>query len=429
MVTLQIINKILATESLDIVEKNSLTDEYFVGYEEEFNFIVDHCREYGNVPDKATFVDKFNKFNFVDVAESDDYLLNTLYEEKLYYDSVRVVQEVAERLKTDSNDAVEYLQSQIENLQIKTTKKCTDIISQADERYQTYLDKMNGGNSWYVTTGFQELDSIINGWSKGEELAVIFARTGEGKSWVLAKTLSHAWKIGNNVAYISPEMSPTKIGYTVDTLLNNFSNTKLVWGKETEGYAEYIDELQQKDKHSFIVASPVDFQKKITVTKLKHFCNAYDIDVLGIDGITYLTDERYKRGDSKTISLTNISEDLMSLSNELQIPILVVVQSNRGGVKSEDENGTPELENIRDSDGIAQNATKVIALRQTGAGLEFGIKKHRDGISGGKLIYYWNIDRGEFQYIPSNDDAVTPHVRQKKADEIRKSYKDGTDVF
>ena len=181
MVTLQIINKILATESLDIVEKNSLTDEYFVGYEEEFNFIVDHCREYGNVPDKATFVDKFNKFNFVDVAESDDYLLNTLYEEKLYYDSVRVVQEVAERLKTDSNDAVEYLQSQIENLQIKTTKKCTDIISQADERYQTYLDKMNGGNSWYVTTGFQELDSIINGWSKGEELAVIFARTGEGK--------------------------------------------------------------------------------------------------------------------------------------------------------------------------------------------------------------------------------------------------------
>ena len=61
--------------------------------------------------------------------------------------------------------------------------------------------------------------------------------------------------------------------------------------------------------------------------------------------------KRYKKGDNKTISLINISEDLMALSIELGIPILVVVQSTRGGVKNADSEGTPELENIRDSDG------------------------------------------------------------------------------
>lgn len=428
MITLQILNKVLQTGDIQLITKNALTEEYFVGYEPEFNFIIDHFNKYGKVPDKATFLDKFNDFNLIEVAETDKYLLDTLYEEHLYYKSVEVVQKVAELLKTNANDAVEYLHSQLPNLKIATTSEGTDIIKQADERYQTYLEKMNAKNPWYITTGFEELDDILNGWAKGEELVVLFARTGQGKSWVLAKTLTHAWQIGNRVGYISPEMSPTKIGYRFDTLLKNFSNRNLVWGKEEPDYEKYINDLKTKE-NPFIVATPLDFQKKITVTKLKHFCQTNKLDILGIDGITYLTDERYKKGDNKTISLTNISEDLMALSIELGIPILVVVQSNRGGVKDIDSEGTPELENIRDSDGIAQNATKVIALRQTGAGLEFGIKKHRDGINGGKLIYYWDIDKGQFNYIPSSEDAVKPEKRQKKADEIKNSFNDGTDVF
>lgn len=428
MITLQILNKVIQTQDMQLITKNALTEEYFVGYESEFNFILEHFNKYGKVPDKATFLDNFNEFSFIDVAETDKYLLDTLYEEHLYYKSVEVVQKVAELLKTNANDAVEYLHSQLPNLEIAATSEGTDIISQADERYQVYKDKMNTDNPWYITTGFEELDGILNGWAKGEDLIVLFARTGQGKSWVLAKTLVHAWEIGNRVGYISPEMSPTKIGYRFDTLFKNFSNRNLVWGKEEPDYEGYIKDLKAQ-KIPFIVATPLDFQKKVTVTKLKHFCQTNKLDVLGIDGITYLTDERYKKGDNKTISLTNISEDLTSLSIELGIPILVVVQSNRSGVKGADSDGTPELETIRDSDGIAQNATKVIALRQTGAGLEFGIKKHRDGINGGKLIYYWDIDRGQFNYIPSDEDAVKPERRQKKADEIKQSFNDGTDVF
>ena len=428
MITLQILNKVIQTGDIQLITKNALTEEYFVGYEKEFNFIVDHFNKYGNVPDKATILDKFNEFNLIEVTETDKYLLDTLYEEHLYYKSVEVVQKVAELLKHNSNDAVEYLHSQLPNLQIAATTEGTDIIKQADERYKIYLEKMNAENPWYITTGFEELDDILNGWAKGEELIVLFARTGQGKSWVLAKTLTHAWQIGNRVGYISPEMSPTKIGYRFDTLFKHFSNRNLVWGKEEPDYEQYINDLKTKE-NPFIVATPLDFQKKVTVTKLKHFCQTNKLDILGIDGITYLTDERYKKGDNKTISLTNISEDLMALSIELEIPILVVVQSNRGGVKDADSEGTPELENIRDSDGIAQNATKVIALRQTGAGLEFGIKKHRDGINGGKLIYYWDIDKGQFNYIPSSEDAVKPEKRQKKANEIKNSFNDGTDVF
>ena len=127
-----------------------------------------------------------------------------------------------------------------------------------------------------------------------------------------------------------------------------------------------------------------------------------------------MSDERYKRGDNKTITLTNISEDLMQLSTELRIPVLVVVQSNRGGIK-EDPNATPDLEDIRDSDGISHNATKVISLRQKDEALLMEIKKHRDGIFGEKLCYQWDADVGDFTNIPINkqDDDVDDEPKRE----------------
>ena len=148
------------------------------------------------------------------------------------------------------------------------------------------------------------------------------------------------------------------------------------------------------------------------------------LDVLAVDGITYLTDERYKRGDSKTISLTNISEDLMQLSVELKIPILVVVQSNRGGVK-ESENDTPDIENIRDSDGIAHNATKVLSLKRKGDdGLIIEIKKHRDGEFGGKLTYLCDIDTGKLQWLASGEDFANEEQKEERKNDMQAEYTD-----
>ena len=40
MVSLQILSKVLATKDISIIEDNLLTDEYFVGYEKELEFII-----------------------------------------------------------------------------------------------------------------------------------------------------------------------------------------------------------------------------------------------------------------------------------------------------------------------------------------------------------------------------------------------------
>ena len=438
MVALQIISKVLQTSDNSIIENNLLDEQYFVGYEEEFNFIQEHVKKYGNVPDKETFLKHFSDDNgnptieLVEVNESDRYLIDTIREEYLFYKSVPVVQRIGELMNTDANAAVEYMISAMKDLQPNYQLGGVDIINEAGVRYEEWVERKNNPNDWFFTCGFPELDDLWHGLQRGEEFVVIVARTNQGKSWVLEKMTTHIWQLGFNVGYISPEMGPNSIGYRFDTLYKNFSNSSLAWGKadiEEVEYQKYTEELKKKT-NKFLVATPTaDFDRKITVSKLRNWVKQNKLDMIAIDGITYLTDERYKRGDNKTTSLTNISEDLMALSVELKIPVLVVAQVNRNGVGGDDEN-TPELESIRDSDGIAYNASKVLSIRQLKNNtLLMQIKKQRIGSVGGKLNYNWDINTGVFTFMPAYDDAEPEEKTERKVKEIKKQYKDKEDVF
>ena len=190
MISMMILNKVLQTKDIGLIQNNMLTKEYFIGYEDEFDFITEHYQQYGNVPDKASFLDKFKNFEPIEVTEADRYLVDTIREEYLYWKTVPVIQQAAELLKTDSNTAAEYLISQMHDLQPSYSLEGVDIIKGAAQRLKILDDKLNSKDPWYITTGFEELDDILHGWAKGEELVVFFARTGQGKSWVLAKTLS-----------------------------------------------------------------------------------------------------------------------------------------------------------------------------------------------------------------------------------------------
>ena len=427
MVQLQLISKILTSKDISIITENNLTVDYFPEYAEEFDFILDHYNTYKTIPDVQTFLAKFSDVELVDVKEPDRYLINTIREEFLYSRTVPVIKKAAELLKGDANEASRYLQSELVNLTPNYTTPYVDIIHNR-ERIDVFKDKSLNKDKWFIPSGFEALDDIICGWQCGEEYVVIFARTGNGKSWVLVKSMEHAFKMGKNVGYISPEMSADKIGYRFDTLHNNFSNTALTRGDQSnvsvDEYETYYEELSSHEGQ-FLVSTPMDFNNRITVSKLRTFVTSNKLDVLAIDGITYMSDERYKRGDNKTTTLTNISEDLFKLSCELKIPVLIVVQSNRGGIKDND-NDTPDIEDIRDSDGISHNSTKVISLKQKGDGLIMEIKKNRDGRIGDKICYLWDIDRGEFEYVKSLDENGDnpPIEHETETDEKPKKKKD-----
>ena len=260
MIQLQLISKVLASKKIDFLEDNLIDRNYFTGYEEEYDFIMDHYKTYGNVPDTATFLAKFPGLDLVEVNESDSYLVDTAREELLYQKSTPVIQHYAELLKTDANAASEYIMSQMKELQPNYRLGGLDIVAQAEERLNQFKERKNHQDDWFFTCGFEELDNLWHGIQRGEEFIVLFARINQGKSWTLEKMCTHIWQIGFNVGYISPEMSANSIGYRFDTLYKNFSNTALMWGKkdiEEEKYEEYVEELKKRN-NKFVVATPIE---------------------------------------------------------------------------------------------------------------------------------------------------------------------------
>lgn len=421
MVEMQVLSKVLNNKDISLITNNNLTEDYFLNYVDEYNFILNHYARYGNVPDLETFLDKFPDFQVVKVSENDEYLITTIREEAQYAKTVPIINKVADLLQTNAYDAVDYLRSVLPTLDISKDDIGTNIIKNATDRYNEYLERANGNNK-LLSTGFLELDEIVGGLNRGEEFVVIVARTGEGKTWVLLKMLEELWKNKLSVGLIEPEMSYNKIGYRFDTLNANISNTSLLRGNDNINYKPYIDRLN-KNKTPFIVASPKDFDSNITVSKLKMFCETNNLDVLGVDGISYLRDERGKKSDNKTTSLTNISEDLMNLSISLGIPIICVVQSNRTGAGTEN---APELDSIRDSDGIAYNASMILAIKQKEPGIEIVVRKNRNGMRDGKVLYAWDIDKGKFIYVPSNDDSVS---NDEQIQTQRKRFRDRSEAI
>jgi len=437
VVELQILSKIIATKDFSIIENNCITEDYFkgpkdnkgndtVGYEEEFRFIKSHYEKYGNVPDETTFLNKFPIYKddgLPEVNESDEWLVETLREEYLFRQGAPILQKAGEIFVKDANAGVEYMIHALKDLEVNYGLGGVNIIEFARKRYEHYKERVENQDDWYFTTGFHELDEILHGIQRFEELIVLFARLGQGKSWVLVAIIAHIWKLGFNVGYISPEMSDDNIGYRFDTISNGYSNTSLMWGLtdiDVEKYEEDITALAEH-KNKFIVSVPSDFDNRITISKLRNYIKQYKLDMLAIDGVSYLTDERYRRGDSDTLSLTHISQDLMSLSVEMHVPIIVVSQANREGAKDD----VPGNENISGSDGIGQCATKIIALRQDNGNLEMRVNKNRYGPVGKKLKYIWNINVGEFIYTESPDNMT----REQREERRERKKASGKDVF
>ena len=186
---------------------NSIDDTFFSEYQAEFGFIRNHISQYGQIPDKLTFIDKFPDFDFIEVSENPNYLVDELYNDRNKRLMAKIFNQVRDRINADDvKSAMEIFNSASQDLLQASHVDCVDILDDKS-RYEAYVERTQDFSKYYVKTGFDELDDIIGGWDKLEELATIVARPGVGKSWILLKCAIAAAKQGLTVGLYSGEMS------------------------------------------------------------------------------------------------------------------------------------------------------------------------------------------------------------------------------
>lgn len=420
--TILLINKILDDQTLEPLLMSGLSDEEFGPFEKNIKYIKDYHTQFDKTPSKSTFRQQFPTFELINVKEDTDYIINQVHEQQLTDKLIQVVSEANKILSGDTvnpaSDALTFMREQLLRERTSHIIGKTDITKSAQERLEIVRKKNDGSYKPFISTGLIELDDVIGGYQRGEELVIIVARTGNLKSAFLVKTTMEAWREGETVGFISPEMSPERIGYRFDTAYKNFSNRGLIRGLMEDYYAEYIDELSQSET-PFYVSTPEDFGGAISVSKLRQYVKENGITMLAIDGSICLYDETSSRGATEAQINANIGRDLMRLSVEEGIPIILVVQALQ---RVEGAEEVPELRHIRGGDGWSHNATKVIAMRKVGNAMELAIKKHRDGEAEGMVKYEVYPDTGKYIYLPDEFDSVSKELKQKAQEDLQNQF-------
>lgn len=249
-----------------------------------------------------------------------------------------------------------------------------------------------------ISTGFKELDEKLTGWKRGEELVIFMARTGQGKSWLGLKFALAAAMQGERIGIYSGEMSTQQLQERI-----------LCCAKPT--YTSTREEALQvvKDNNLCIrILTQKELRRRATVEDIEEMIIRDKLTMIIIDQLSLMDDIYSKPGTPLRQIYGNISMDLFSLSSKYSLPIILLVQSNREGGQM--QNG-PALENIAESDAVAQNATRVISMKNENGIMIMNILKNRYGESG--LTQKYEVDYGINKYKPIHE--FNPESMVKKA--------------
>lgn len=113
-------------------------------------------------------------------------------------------------------------------------------------------------------------------------------------------------------------------------------------------------------------------------------------------------------GTANTMGCTgdnNISEDAFMMSKKLGKPVIMLAQANREAVKNKKKGQSPELHDLAESDGVAQNATRVISLSVIDGILKLSTKKNRYGINNKDVMVMWEINAGYIKPLLENKEG------------------------
>lgn len=417
MVELQVLNYIFQKNSMQFIILNGISEDYFTTYKDQFKFLKDFYNEYNQLPSKETFQTKFSdSFEWLNITDPEEYLLEKLSEAKLYRDLIDDYKVFTNLIKNQESDkAVEKMAEISQKYMKQKQSKCIDLIGDVQQRYDTYVERVNNPEEWGVSTGLKELDEILGGWDMKNETAVIAGRPGFGKSWWLIYFALAAAKQGLKVGFYSGEMETDLVGYRLDTFLGNVANGSLTHGNKNVmlQYKDYVDYITQLVPGSIFCITPDMIGGSATVSKLRAFIEKYDLQMLCVDQFSLLEDER--RGRTPREQMSNLSKDLRTLQRLKKIPILAASQLNR----EESEDG-PSTKNISESDRIGQDATTVLFIERKDSNVTLTVGKARNARTGDKLTYAWNINMGILNYIPTEKDAL----QGGNSEELMSQYND-----
>jgi replicative DNA helicase len=247
-----------------------------------------------------------------------------------------------------------------------------------------------------VPSGLRKLDEMTGGF-KGGEMIIIAARPSMGKTSLAMNIIEHvAVDLKRPCAVFSLEM-------TADSLVQRLicARARINMRALTSGQFMNKADFQQMTMAASQLAESniiIDDTPALSIldlrSKARRFKKIYGIELIAIDYLQLCRSTSRRAADNRQQEIAEISSGLKALAKELNVPIIVLAQLNRGPETR--GSGKPKLSDLRESGSIEQDADVVGLLyrpeyyaeddeerAESSGQAEFLIAKQRNGPTGG----------------------------------------------
>ena len=243
------------------------------------------------------------------------------------------------------------------------TKDIAPIVEQDLEKLQ---DQDNDSDVIGVTTGYDKLNHITQGF-KGGELIIVAARPAVGKT---ALCLNFAYRIATRakkaVAIFSLEMSKEQLFNRLVAISSCVSAKNINSGRINHSASERLKVMNAikeiANSKIYIDDTPSIKLNDIIAKATKLQANEPDLGLIVVDylGLVQVGSKSGRSIDSRQEEVRRISLALKALARDLNIPVIAVSQLSRA-VEQRDSK-RPVMSDLRDSGNIEQDADIVMLL-------------------------------------------------------------------
>ena len=222
-----------------------------------------------------------------------------------------------------------------------------------DESYKIIQDAQNGVCG--LKTGLSNIDNMLKG-LQGGNLYVWAGRPGMGKTALVLSIAGNIAKNGGKPFIFSLEMTKGQLMQRVIARKTGISVGQQMEVMSDSDYKKVLDARYEIEKLHLLIddTSALNIYQIIMRSKVavrKYGVNCIFVDYLGLIRSVGKT-------ANKVHQIEEITQGLKSLAKDLNVPIILLSQLNRGVEQREDKR--PMLSDLRDSGSIEQDADAVM---------------------------------------------------------------------
>lgn len=264
-------------------------------------------------------------------------------------------------------------------------------------------DAASRGELIGVKTGYMDLDKVLSGGMYKDNVYLVAARPGQGKTALLLSIVLNAARDGKRIAIFSLEMSRAQVAQRLAAQVAEVDLSRIIEGKmNTEEWQKYNDAIEKVEKLPIIINDLSSIKISNIRQTGRRIKQKYGLDLVILDYVQ-LADPDDTKKQNREQEVSQVSRGLKKMARELEVPILAAAQLSRSVEQRADKK--PILSDLRESGSLEQDSYAVMFIyrpdqyekdTQKANIAEVIVAKHRNGPVGSiELVWRPVITRFE----------------------------------